>query len=695
MWAGGWIIHFSLRRVIPQEYYTTNKPVLKTLILVITELLWGFSMEIKTEIVNDLKELDDKQKEKFAQKIADNFSKWDDDRNSQITTAKDIMEEVYLKQPSYKRDKNDWKSNVHLNKLYNIKKAIKSMLWREVYPNANQMFDVRGTNEETESNAKTQKAAIVDSFNKMNISKQYDLAVDSLLDIGEMVAKVDWVSKKKIVKRQKRDVGLILQSIVSKVTGAGYEQIPLRDVEIPIYENARVETINPFMFVFDHSKFKLYDEESWDSCMKIYKRFDTIENIKANKVYDIKQEWIDDLNQDKDGQTVENKETSDLRDELQHGDSFSVMFAHGDFKIDGKIYKNYIAEVLAGKYLIRFEKNPMHINPFVFCALEYDPLTKRGISLLKSVIDMCKEEEVLTNKAFDAQKLTINPVLLAPSGLFDDENTDADGRIVYEPGKVIEFEDDLSGKQPVPVQINTTGIYDLLGLLDRQISDTSSVSDVMLGNIESQKRTATELSLADKGSSSQVGKILDVFYQDFTIPIVQKVAELLAMFKYGSEFVFLQEKGKNTEYEVTNAIRQAQYNYVYEDRNGLHDKKAKAMELLELFTRAASDPELRAQLDLKEALIDVAETIGYDNTDKYFKDETPAQQFADQLKQIPQEMQGQVIQELQGQLQQMIQRYQMQQQQAQMQARAQGQVQMQALRDNARAQMEAQAMGVM
>ena len=623
-------------------------------------------MEIKTEIVNDLKELNDKQKEKFAQKIADNFSKWDDDRNSQITTAKDIMEEVYLKQPSYKRDKNDWKSNVHLNKLYNIKKAIKSMLWREVYPNANQMFDVRGTNEETESNAKTQKAAIVDSFNKMNISKQYDLAVDSLLDIGEMIAKVDWVSKKKIVKRQKRDVGLILQSIVSKVTGAGYEQIPLRDVGIPIYENARVETINPFMFVFDHSKFKLYDEESWDSCMKIYKRFDTIENIKANKVYDIKQEWIDDLNQDKDGQTVENKETSDLRDELQHGDSFSVMFAHGDFKIDGKIYKNYIAEVLAGKYLIRFEKNPMHINPFVFCALEYDPLTKRGISLLKSVIDMCKEEEVLTNKAFDAQKLTINPVLLAPSGLFDDENTDADGRIVYEPGKVIEFEDDLSGKQPVPVQINTTGIYDLLGLLDRQISDTSSVSDVMLGNIESQKRTATELSLADKGSSSQVGKILDVFYQDFTIPIVQKVAELLAMFKYGSEFVFLQEKGKNTEYEVTNAIRQAQYNYVYEDRNALHDKKAKAMELLELFTRAASDPELRAQLDLKEALIDVAETIGYDNTDKYFKDETPAQQFADQLKQIPQEMQGQVIQELQGQLQQMIQRYQMQQQQAQM-----------------------------
>ena len=36
----------------------------------------------------------------------------------------------------------------------------------------------------------------------------------------------------------------------------------------------------------------------------------------------------------------------DLRDEHQYADMYSVMFAHGDFKINGKIYKNYIAEVL-------------------------------------------------------------------------------------------------------------------------------------------------------------------------------------------------------------------------------------------------------------------------------------------------------------------------------------------------------------
>ena len=650
-------------------------------------------MEIKTEVVNELKELSEEQKEKFAKRLASNFTKWDEDRTSQITTAKEIMKEVYLDQDSRKGDEKStkWKSNIHLNKPYNIKKAIKAMLWREVYPNAEQMFDVRGTNEETEKNAKTQKAAIVDSFNKMKINKQYDLAVDSLLDIGEMIAKVDWVQKKKIVKRQRKDVGFMLQNLIARANGAGVLPAPMKDIEIPLYENARVETISPFMFVFDHSKFKLFDNDSWDSCIKIYKRFKTLDEVKGNKLYEFKDEWIDELVEDKEDKTTDNKDVAELRTDDKYGDMWSVLYAHGDFKIDGKIYKNYVAEVLAGKYLIRFEKNPMHINPFVYCALEYDPLTKRGISLLKSILDMCKEEEELANQAFDAQKLTINPVLLAPEDMFDEDNTNANGDVEYYPGKIITFKENMSQKQPIPVQINTNGMADLLGLLDRQIADTSNVSDVMLGNIENQKRTATELSLADKGSSSQVGKILDVFYQDFTIPIVEKTADLLATFVDGVDFVFLKEKGKDIEYKITNEIRQAQYNYIYEDRNALHDKKAKAMELLELLTRAAQDPILREELELKEGFIDVAETIGYDNTDKYFKEATPAQQFSDQLKQIPQEMQAQVVQMFSQQLQQMMQQQQMQQQQAEMQAQAQKQVQMQQLRDNARAELQQQA----
>ena len=72
---------------------------------------------------------------------------------------------------------------------------------------------------------------------------------------------------------------------------------PMVDVEIPMYANARVQSISPFMFVFDASKYKLKNKESWDSCIKIYKRFDTLDNIKANKLYKLTQEQIDDLKQ--------------------------------------------------------------------------------------------------------------------------------------------------------------------------------------------------------------------------------------------------------------------------------------------------------------------------------------------------------------------------------------------------------------
>ena len=85
-------------------------------------------MEIKTEVVNDLKQLTDNQKEELAQRLAKNFSKWDDDRNSQITTAKEIMDEVYLNQASRKKDSDDWKSDVKLNGLYNIKRALTASL---------------------------------------------------------------------------------------------------------------------------------------------------------------------------------------------------------------------------------------------------------------------------------------------------------------------------------------------------------------------------------------------------------------------------------------------------------------------------------------------------------------------------------------------------------------------------------------
>jgi len=52
----------------------------------------------------------------------------------------------------------------------------------------------------------------------------------------------------------------------------------------------------------------------------------------------------------------------------------------------------------------------------------------------------------------------------------------------------------------------------------------------------------------------------ELFKWGCSVKIQKPVAELLAMFKDGVEYVYAEEKGKRTEYEITNAIRQAQYN---------------------------------------------------------------------------------------------------------------------------------------
>ncbi|MCM1003565.1 MAG: hypothetical protein NC408_04415 [Candidatus Gastranaerophilales bacterium] len=635
-------------------------------------------MEIKTEVINDNKELTQEQKDKLAKRIADNFSKWDDDRASQIDMARRIMEETYLNQPPrvIEDERMDWKSDVKLNALYNIKRAKKSVIWREMWSNPSQMFDVRGTNQQTEEQAKIQKAAIVDSLNKMDIGKQYDNAVDNLFDIGEMIFKTDWEQRKKVVKRQKKDVGFVLMNVLRNITGAGYVTAPMQDVEIPYYENARVESVSPFMFVFDAPKYKLKNKDSWDSIIKIYKRFDSLDNIQSNKVYKLTDEQIQELKDTGKGDKgSENKAVIDLRDDDENCGELSILFAHGDFRIGGKLYKNYIAEVVAGKYLVRFEENPMYINPFILCALEFDPKTKRGISPLKAAFGMCTEEERLTNVALDAQKLTANPPCWVDESLLDESNTEPDGTIPLAPGKYIKYKSGFGGGFPQVMQFSSGGISDLLGLLGQKISDISSVSSVMYGNIEDSKRTATELSLADKGSNAQAGKELDTINQDFTIPMIKNVAELLAMFKDGTDFVYAQEKGKNIEYKITNSIRQAEYNYIYEDRNALHDRKAKVQELYQIFQGAAQFEPTAYMVNWKEVLITLVETVGYDNVDKFFNDETPSEQFAQDLKQLPEQIQQQLIPIFMQQAQQAMQQMQQQEQQAQMQAQAQNQVQ--------------------
>ena len=159
---------------------------------------------------------------------------------------------------------------------------------------------------------------------------------------------------------------MLFRSLVQKVFGNKENKVD--------YDNANIQAINPIAFVFDTVKYVKDDDDVFKSIIKIHKRFETIESIinrkftnkegKQVNLYNLTSENIQELKnmEDTTSDTTEPQADDQKIQEVKVGDAYATYFAHGDFKIDGQEYKNYIAEIFAEKFLIRFEPNPIYIR---------------------------------------------------------------------------------------------------------------------------------------------------------------------------------------------------------------------------------------------------------------------------------------------------------------------------------------------
>ena len=598
--------------------------------------------DIQIEKESKFKKLSKDNRDELASTISKWWSDFHDKRESQITIAKKIEKEIFLNQPDRNRNKK-WKSNIKENKLYTTWDSMKSSMWKEIWSNEEQMFDVQGTSKEYEDMAEKQKQALTHALKRMEAGPQFDKAADYWAIYGDFVFKTDWKSRKKKVKRFDAFKGYVEQ-------------------ELPLEENANIEAINPMFFNFDVTKYKYGDKASWDSCPKIFKRFASIQEIKANPIYTLTKEQELDLDNSSETKTTDKKSDDDLATMKQYGDLYEVLFLHGDIKFNNVLYKNVVAEVLAGKYLIFFDENPVYINPFVWDCTQLDPETGRGISPLKAILEMSQGKEEMINKASDIAELNANPCFWVSDTFLQEKYKN--GIIEYEPGKVFEYAGNgYERGGPVPVKFDASGIADIIGVLANNISDTSAVNANIMGNIEQGKRTATEMQLANNGSNSRIAMKLDKIYQ-INLKVIENVAELLAMFKNEPETLLVKEKGQRVAVEITNAIRRGSYYYVYEDRNALIDRRAKNQEYYQALTGAAQLPQLVDRIDWVEAFKKYLENSGFDNVDNIITEPSEIDQVADFVKQLPQEYQQAIMQNITPMLQQ-----------AQMAMQAQGQQQ--------------------
>ena len=528
-------------------------------------------MEYIVEKTQKIKKLSDEEKQSIAKKIVQDYQTYDRGRQSQLDKANKLINEIYFKSTVKKAAEKSkaWKSTAKMCKIFMYSQILKAFIWKNTYANTNSMFDVSGENLEADNNSNKQKTMLVDCMEKMEYSKTLDKIIDKSLLYGDLISFTTWKKKTEEYRRPitffetLKNFSKLPQILAAKAKGENF----FIDERV-IYDNPYTYAVDPANFVFDSTQFN-----DFDNCPKIYKTWKTPDYIKSNKYFEISKEIADDLdNLVKAGSSeadISNQNAQNLKDDVINGTTIEMLEHWGDLTLDdGTVLKNWYAVVVAGKYLVRFEKNPFIVNPFTYGNYIEDLDNHRGISPLYSVFDLANTQEDMLRRTMDLQALTENPPVFAGKGFFEQE-----GDIELYPGKVIEYDNSLYAKVPIEQMKFSVDVFkDDLAYLDDLMSEISGIFPNMAGASESNRTTATEITTKVEGQLTRLKMILDIINQNLILSSIKIIAKLKANFTFGEERIFINNENQPKNEIITDEIRQADYRYTYADRSATSER---------------------------------------------------------------------------------------------------------------------------
>lgn len=487
---------------------------------------------------------------------------------------------------------NDWNCKIQLPEIYELAQTLKSHLVQNLYSHPEAMFDVSGSSFESQKFANKQKAMLVNTFEQMKIGDEMEKIIDSVVETGEVTLFVGWETKTKQIRR-----ALTLKEQLENETDAAFKV-----EDKVIYDNAKIRFINYEDFVFDSNS-----ADNWDSCPKIYRTYQTFDEIKSNlsnnKLNQEKLELLKGVvankNKQKDNYSIPKIE---------------VLEYWGDIELPtGEILKNQLISVAGRSAIIRFEDNPFVINPFIHANIIENPTTGRGISPLRVALILNNISSTILNKQLDALALMMNPPYLAPKGCFK-------GSQDVSPGKVIEYDSSLMTSVPTPLSFDKamTG-WDFLSFFKTTTESATGIFKNMAGNIQSQERTATEINYSVNGQEARLNMILESINRKVIVPMVEKTAELISNFKIGRENILVNDRGKKIFVEIDDEIRNSDYVYRYGDRKATFERKSKIKELFDVLQSFLQIGEVSERINWLECFKFALEQYGIENSNNFLK----------------------------------------------------------------------------
>lgn len=542
----------------------------------------------------DKKSLDYTQEQFLLGNIIEKYDYYENLRSAQLTDNRLVRYAIY--DSSIPRI-NAWDSNIQLPDIYELAQTLKSHIVQNLYSHPDGMFDVEGTDFDTQKYANMQKAMLVKTFESMKLEDEMEKIIDSVVETGEVTLFVGWETKS---RRTRRAI-----SLAEQIEKNIEENFVIEDKIV--YDNAKVKFINYEDFVFDKS-----EVDNWDSCAKIYRTYLTLDEIKSNKSNNL-------LNEEKLEMlkgVVAKKSRKSLNKLTTYERKIEVLEYWGDIELDnGEVLKNKLIVIAGRSVLIRFEDNPFIINPFIHANIIECPSTGRGISPLRVALILNNISSTILNKQLDALALMMNPPYLAPKGCFKGEQD-------VRPGKIIEYDSALMTSPPAPISFDKAMQgWDFLNYFKSTIESTTGIFKNMAGNLQSAQRTATELNYSVGGQEARLNMILESINRKVIVPMVEKTAEIISNFKLGKESILANDRGRVFLVEIDDKVRNSHYVYHYGDRKATFERKAKLKELFEVLQSFLKIDTVAQRIDWLECFKFAMEQYGIENANNFLTEE--------------------------------------------------------------------------
>ena len=547
---------------------------------------------INTNDITLLTAQDYYNEQNILKNIISKYDYYNDARNSQRADNRLISYAIYNADiPRI----NDWNCRIQLPEIYELAQTLKSHIVQNLYSHPDGMFDVSGVDLKSQKYANRQKAMLVNTFEEMKLSDEMEKIVDSVVETGEVTLFVGWETKTRKVRR-----ALSLQEQTEFNTDSSFVV-----EDKVIYDNAKVKFIHYEDFVFDRT-----NVNNWDSCPKIYRTYQTLDEIRTNKSNNLlnieKLEILKGVVANKKGQ----------KDSKYSIPKIEVLEYWGDIELpSGEILKNQLISVAGRSVIIRFEDNPFVINPFIHANIIENPSTGRGISPLRVALILNNISSTILNKQLDALALMMNPPYLAPKGCFM-------GKQDVKPGKIIEYDSTLMTSAPVPLSFDKamTG-WDFLNYFKTTIESATGIFKNMAGNLSGVERSATEINYSANGQEARLNMILDSINRKVIVPMVEKTAQLISYFKIGSESIMINDRGRTDFVDIDDEIRNSNYVYRYGDRKATFERKSKFKEMFDVLTNFVKVEEVAQRINWLECFKFALEQYGVENSNNFLKDE--------------------------------------------------------------------------